>query len=67
MVPVGLSTSLYNPGQKYYFSPIGYIFKFTEEKSVLANFRGDGSIGAGPYLRIPCQNMPVYKYFVINF
>ena len=42
----GHSTTKYNPGQGYYYSPVGYILQITNDQQVLANFTGDGNVGS---------------------
>lgn len=43
----GLLSSLtrYNEGQKYYYSPVGYIVDIDDANKVFANFSTDGSTG----------------------
>lgn len=42
---MGMSATRLNPGQRFYFSPVGYLLKITNDKEVLANFRADGNVG----------------------
>lgn len=42
----GISTTKYNPGQRYYYSPVGFAYQIADDKQVLANFKGDGNVGA---------------------
>ncbi|KTD25793.1 Uncharacterised protein [Legionella lansingensis] len=42
---MGHSTTRYNPGQRYYYSPVGYVYGIENDNDVLANFKSDGNIG----------------------
>lgn len=59
---MGASATRYNPGQRFYFSPLGYMHLISDDNAVVANFKADGNVGTSCNLDFVTQNLTVIKH-----